>query len=417
MIRAHGVLRYCAAALLAFTLAACGVDSATPPLAPSSPALTSGAAAEITKTAVPYYRVGADHDWTVEKVVTPASLTLAPGASGSFDFTISTVRTSTGSAGAPSYGMTGQICVKNTGTEPTVDLVIQDRVYVQVNGNWFIGSDSLLDVSANPVLDPGESHCYPYSIQSPAEFVPNPDHKYRNVGLVYSADVNEAGVPFLRQLARVEVDVVWPDEPTVEGGTDISATVTDSVQCPAGFTCTPSGATWTFTESGSRQLTVLVKNVSAPCGTTSTLVNEARLVEDDSGEERGPAVASGTIVTPACTPPPAIHGCTPGYWKQKHHFDSWVGYTSTQDYDAVFGVNLFNPNKTLVDALSTGGGKAFRLGRHSVAALLSARHPDVQYGMTADEVIALVRQAVASGNYDAASDRFEKLNERGCPLN
>jgi hypothetical protein len=274
----------------------------------------------------------------------------------------------------------------------------------------------MVDVSANPVLDPGESHCYPYSLQSPAEFAPNPNHLYRNVGLVYVKDVTAAGVSFNRLLARTEVDVIWPMEPTTTGGSDATAVVTDAVDCPAGFTCTPSGTSWTFDDSGSRALSVLVTNVNAPCGSAFDLVNRATLVEDDSGEARGPATATGTISTPACTPLLAIHGCTPGYWKQKHHFDSWIGYAPDQDYDAVFGVNLFSPNKTLLNALSTGGGAAYRLGRHSVAALLSARHSDVQYGMTTDQVIQIVRQAITGGNLDWASDQFEKLNERGCPL-
>jgi hypothetical protein len=405
------------AGLLGAVVQACGTDTTVPTLASTGPAHTSSVEATITKTAVPYYRVSEGFDWTVEKSVTPVSLTLAPQESGVFDFVITATRTSTGTTGAASYGLTGQICVANSGTQPTIDLTIQDIVHVRIGGTWYVGSDSLLDVSANPVLDPGESHCYPYSLQSPADFVPNPDHKYRNVGKVYSAALSEQGIPVQELLGQTQVEFAWPTEPTVAGSSDATATVTDVLECPAGFLCTPSGASWTFEDSGSRPLAVQVKNVSATCGTTVTVVNEATLVENTSGETRGPASASGTVVTPDCTPPPAIHGCTPGYWKQKHHFDSWIGYTTGQDYDAVFGVNLFAPNKTLVQALSTGGGKAFRLGRHSVAALLNAGHQDVQYGMTSAQVIEVVQQAVASGNYDWASDQFEKLNELGCPLN
>ena len=80
-------------------------------------------------------------------------------------------------------------------------------------------------------------------------------------------------------------------------------------------------------------------------------------------------------------------------------------------------MNLFQPNKTLLQALGTGGGGIARLGRHSTAALLNTANSGLQYGMTTAQVIQIVQQAVASGNYDWASDQFERLNERGCPLN
>ncbi len=39
-------------------------------------------------------------------------------------------------------------------------------------------------------------------------------------------------------------------------------------------------------------------------------------------------------------PPPGGEGCTPGYWKQTQHFDSWVGFQPSQFFDAVFGVDV-----------------------------------------------------------------------------
>ncbi len=33
-------------------------------------------------------------------------------------------------------------------------------------------------------------------------------------------------------------------------------------------------------------------------------------------------------------------GCTPGYWKQDHHFDSWEGYAPGDQLDGVFGVTF-----------------------------------------------------------------------------
>lgn len=123
--------------------------------------------------------------------------------------------------------------------------------------------------------------------------------------------------------------------------------------------------------------------------------------------------------TPPPPPPPAEYGCTPGYWKQDHHFGNWTGYTPDQSYNSVFGVSLFGAGTTLLDALSTGGGKEFRFGRHSTAALLNSSRLGLNlYGMTTAQVISAVQTAVAQGPeaMDALASRFAGMNERGCPL-
>ena len=122
---------------------------------------------------------------------------------------------------------------------------------------------------------------------------------------------------------------------------------------------------------------------------------------------------------PPPPPPPGNEGCTPGYWKQPQHFDSWVVYNPNQKYNAVFGVTLFANSRSLLASLEEGGGDPERLGRHSVAALLNASSGEVGYGMSAAEVIAAVQAAVAGGHSSivALSDQLEDLNERSCPLN
>ena len=112
-------------------------------------------------------------------------------------------------------------------------------------------------------------------------------------------------------------------------------------------------------------------------------------------------------------------GCTPGYWKQTQHFDSWPSaYSPGDDFDTVFGVDLFSPDRTLLQALKAGGGGADALGRHAVAALLNAS-PDVpvDYWFGVNGVIATVQAAVSSGDYEGAKDIFAYYNEKGCPLN
>jgi len=118
--------------------------------------------------------------------------------------------------------------------------------------------------------------------------------------------------------------------------------------------------------------------------------------------------------------PPAAggEGCTPGYWRQSHHFDSWVGYSPNQAFSSVFA-NAF-PGKTLGQVVALGGGGINALGRHSVAALLNAASPTVSFDYTAAQVISQFNAAFSSGNarvIEAKKNEFDMLNNQGCPLN
>lgn len=108
-------------------------------------------------------------------------------------------------------------------------------------------------------------------------------------------------------------------------------------------------------------------------------------------------------------------GCTPGYWKQKHHYDSWATYLPTQLFGSVFA-NAF-PGMTLGKALAQGGGGVKALGRHTVAALLNAASPDVDFPLTTAQVISKFNAANSSGAFEATKNEFAALNERNCYLN
>lgn len=108
-------------------------------------------------------------------------------------------------------------------------------------------------------------------------------------------------------------------------------------------------------------------------------------------------------------------GCTPGYWKQAHHFGSWTApYTPSTLFSAVFE-NAF-PGKTLLQVLETGGGGLEALGRHTVAALLNAASPGVSSDLTVSQVIAKFNAVFPGGNYEALKNEFAGFNEQGCPL-
>ncbi|HET7010254.1 MAG TPA: hypothetical protein VFI11_05715 [Anaerolineales bacterium] len=120
--------------------------------------------------------------------------------------------------------------------------------------------------------------------------------------------------------------------------------------------------------------------------------------------------------TPTATPV-VLQGCGPGYWKQEHHFDSWVGYAPTDDYEVVFAVDASFDPSTLLDAAWLRGGGEFALARQAVAALLNSANPDVDYAYTTAEVIAMVQDAYATGDFESVKDTLEGANESGCPLN
>lgn len=122
---------------------------------------------------------------------------------------------------------------------------------------------------------------------------------------------------------------------------------------------------------------------------------------------------------PPPPPPPSGEGCTPGYWKQSQHFDSYPApYTYASSFNGTFGVSTMYT--TFVNALSAKGGGVGALARHGTAALLNAQSSAVDFGMTPAQVITLVHDAIASGNavrIESAHVRLAEMNEYGCPLN
>ena len=117
-------------------------------------------------------------------------------------------------------------------------------------------------------------------------------------------------------------------------------------------------------------------------------------------------------------------GCTPGYWKQQQHFDSWQGVGPSDNFNAVFGTNAVfdatqctSSNPTLLQALKCQGGGLSALARHGVAGLLDAYSSGVSYDYTVAEVKALVKNAIDSGKYLSAKNKLAAANEQQCPLN
>lgn len=128
----------------------------------------------------------------------------------------------------------------------------------------------------------------------------------------------------------------------------------------------------------------------------------------------GEMYVEGTITTGTW-----FDGCSQGYWKS--HEAAWevTGYSTTANFDNIFGCHAFGCDMTLMEALWLGGGGLNALGREAVAALLNAAHPGVDYPLTPEEVIQKVRQAIEAGVYESTKNELEEYNEdaiSGCPL-
>ena len=123
-------------------------------------------------------------------------------------------------------------------------------------------------------------------------------------------------------------------------------------------------------------------------------------------------------------------GCTPGYWKQQQHFDSWpVPYTPDSNLRDVFvtaPVELV-PDDTFLEALNYNGGAGVAgatniLLRAAVASLLNSVSPDVDFlvstGHVVDTTITRIETQYRPTLLKRA-DYFDSLNNNigGCPLN
>lgn len=233
------------------------------------------------------------YEWTIEKTVTPDVHNLETGQSGTSTYTVALTKI----LASESIWVDGEVCVKNIGTTASTNLAISDRIQaLDASDNViFFGPIVSVDVSSNPVLDPGESACYPYSIP----FTPVAGAaSYRNRAFVHAEGVESfpEAVPF-----------TLPATPTVVNG---SVNVTDT-----------NGMSWPFSDSGSVSYT------------------KTFTCDEDKGEHDNTATivetgqSDSAKVTVNCVPPPDP-GCTLtlGYWKQHTKYD---GSKRDDTWDAI----------------------------------------------------------------------------------
>lgn len=109
-------------------------------------------------------------------------------------------------------------------------------------------------------------------------------------------------------------------------------------------------------------------------------------------------------------------GCSPGYWKSNCSWPSC--YRTHNDFDSTFGVSVYHPNRSLLDALrdSDRTGRD-ALAREAVAALLNAAHYRIDFPLTESQVKSMVRDAFRyNGDIEGTRRLLEEMNDADCPL-
>lgn len=202
-------------------------------------------------------------------------------------------------------------------------------------------------------------------------------------------------------------EAVINDAPIVPSGVSVEVSQPTCERLFGIITVTsPTGSNYTYSlDGGAYQASNVFSNVSP--GSHSITVQ--------SNDRCFSAPAGATVnALPVCE---VFEGCTLGYWK--NHTDRWVScggltLTPSTKYNTIF--TSANTDLTLLQALNSKGGGINNLYRQSVAALLNACHPDVNYELSYSQVISGVNAAISGGTAGSYATYLDELNNAGCPL-
>jgi hypothetical protein len=221
-----------------------------------------------------------EHSWTISKSVTPDTFTLSGDQTGTATYTVTVDKTTT-----ETQVITGQVCVTNGGGVATEGLSITLDIARNPGGGFVpVVSGVPVDVSPRPVLNPGETFCYEYSVPVSPLF---PGETYRvtaNVRILNHS--GRIGVPF----GPSPSTTFTMPERTVIGFNTINVTDTN-------------GESWMFSDDGSQTY-----QRTFTCSDQGEHTNTATIVE--TGQQ-----ASATVTVDCVTPPPSACTHTIGYWR------------------------------------------------------------------------------------------------------
>ena len=348
----------------------------------------TGRPLEITKTVDASF----GYTWTIDKmVVGDSTVTGDPGSTATFNYNI--VVTPSAKTG---FQLGGVITVTNPNAFNVTGVVVTDVL---------IGDTAICTVTPPlgfaGTLTPG-AHEFTYTCAVTTDTATD------NKATVAWAASGDGALP--ADSADFTEPVVWDSLNKCVDVYDDMATADTSDDVFLGDVCVGDpAADFTF----AHQLTFTI-----PTTGCQSFTNTASAVPNDGGP---------TVMDPATVEVCSnLEGCTPGYWKQTQHFDSWVGFTPNQTLLNAGITNSGRNNTTLVQALNLRGGNNLQgakdiLLRAAVAALLNEANPAINYGYdgTLAELKAEINAALASGSRTtilALASELDMLNNAGCPL-
>lgn len=263
-------------------------------VANKSTAGTSGTTISGYKTATATITQTNTYSWSVQKTTptpSPSPYTIGLGSSLAVPFTIQATQNGpivTSTIGPP----TGQICINNTGTSATQGLYISDQLEQFISGSWVKITDPIL-VLVTAEISGGQTQCYPYQFNN--VFL-SPQGSYRNHAIA-SID-NHLGSEGTNTSIDLLATVSFPQ---VVQNVDASAMLTDSANCPSGFTCVPGVSSQLLTNSTLLSAPLTIKNDSVCCGQTYDILNHAILTPTTTGSALSSS-ATAQIFTGICPP-------------------------------------------------------------------------------------------------------------------
>lgn len=231
---------------------------------------------EATVNAVPEYT--RKYSWTIDKTVNPSSIDLFSGDSATFNYTIAVTK-----AGyVDSAKITGQVCVTNTGLNPTdgltITVALERRLPGQTSFTTIVQPKSVSTSAApilypapgNPPLEPN-SFCYDYSIEIENGDI-NTSATYRVV-----ASVDIVNHPGNDEPKTPKYTFALPPYPTPVHGTititDTNGNVYPSITDTTTFTYPKTFDCSTTTHTNTATITYEDDNTTGPSDSATITIN------------------------------------------------------------------------------------------------------------------------------------------------
>lgn len=242
--------------------------------------------------------------WTINKSVTPSSLNVSPGGTGTAVYTI----TVTKDTGIDAAFIDGQVCVTNAGALATQNLAIVANLTMPPSST--IIASATVDVSQHPVLAPGETFCYNYRVDIPTgSIVPGGTYKV-TANITITNHSGHIGTPFGPSPSAT---IILPTSPTLindtihvddTNGVSFTFNTSGSQTYEKTFTCENEGTntnTATIRETGQQSSASVIVTCGCPA-----IVNETVCVQAEVTIT--PSVVVGTIES-FCVGEPMIGPC------------------------------------------------------------------------------------------------------------